>query len=153
MIIRKARTDDLAEILSLQKKAFMEVARGMDQYDLAPLRQTLDDLIQEYDTWDLFLKCVTDENQIIGSVRARMDAHHSCHIGKLIVDPDYQKKGIGSQLMTTLETYFPEAVKFALFTSADTPHTARLYQKMGYQIVGTQKMDDILMILMEKPGK
>ena len=38
-----------------------------------------------------------------------------CHIGKLIVHPDFQNKGIGRELMTEIERLFPHCHKFSLY--------------------------------------
>ena len=50
----KATSEDLPEILHLQKLAFSEVALLMDNFDLPPLQQTLEDLCKEYENNDIF---------------------------------------------------------------------------------------------------
>lgn len=97
--IMQAEENDLVNILSLQKKSFMVVAERMNKFDLPPLLQNQDEICDEYQT-GIILKYVSDDGQIVGSVRGCMDENRVCHIGKLIVHPDFQNKGIGrEQLM------------------------------------------------------
>ena len=57
-------------------------------------------------------------------------------VNKLIVLPEFQKKGIGKKLLQEIETYFAEAQKFTLQTGANSESNIRLYTKSGYQIIG-----------------
>jgi len=79
-----------------------------------------------------------------------LDGENNCHMGKLIVSPDYQNHGIGKKLMYQIEKYFPSCKKFLLFTSEATKNTLHLYQKIGYQVTDKQQMGEIRMYIMEK---
>ena len=147
--IMQAEENDLVNILSLQKKSFMVVAERMNKFDLPPLLQNQDEICDEYQT-GIILKYVSDDGQIVGSVRGCMDENRVCHIGKLIVHPDFQNKGIGRELMTEIERLFPHCHKFSLFTGEETPNTLHLYSKVGYNIVCRKEMEGISMIIMEK---
>lgn len=126
--IMQAEENDLVNILSLQKKSFMVVAERMNKFDLPPLLQNQDEICDEYQT-GIILKYVSDDGQIVGSVRGRMDENRVCHIGKLIVHPDFQNKGIGRELMTEIERLFPHCHTFSLFTGEETPNTLHLIAK------------------------
>lgn len=143
---------DLNDILELQKKAFKEVAKVMDNYNIPPLLQTIDELKLEFNT-NIILKYTNDKNQIVGSIRAYLDELNICHVGKLIVSPDCQNKGIGRRLMFEIESYFPQSEKFTLFTGKGTPNTLHLYQTVGYEIVEKKMINSIAMYIMEKQPK
>lgn len=147
--IMQVEENDLINILSLQKKAFIMVAERMNKFDLLPLQQNLEEIYDEYRK-GIILKCISDDGQLIGSVRGCMDENKVCHVGKLIVHPDFQGKGIGRELMCEIERYFPYCHKLSLFTAEETPNTFHLYSKVGYEIVSRQKIGDINMIIMEK---
>ncbi|MEA4863331.1 MAG: GNAT family N-acetyltransferase [Victivallaceae bacterium] len=149
MSITKVAKCDLPEILALQKRAFMEVARAIGKFELPALRQTEPEIAGEYDA-GVILKCTAEDGRIVGSVRGRLDAENICRVGKLIVDPECQGHGIGGALMVEIEKYFPACAGFALFTSEETPHTFRLYTKLGYKVVGKKEMGGTVMLLMEK---
>ncbi len=149
MLITGAVRGDLPEILVLQKLAFGEVAKAIGKYELPALRQTEAEMVEEHAD-GVILKCVEDGGRIVGSVRGRLDDANICRVGKLIVAPDRQGRGIGGALMVEIEKYFPSCAKFALFTSEETPHTFRLYSKLGYKVVGKKEMGGTVMLLMEK---
>lgn len=140
---------DLPEILDIQKSVFKEVARLMGKNELPPLMQTVEDLQNELQN-GIILKCISEDNRIIGSVRGTLDKENICHIGKLIVDSNFQNKGIGASLMYEIEKYFPSCEKFILFTGSETSNTVHLYKKLGYNITGEQDTKGITMLLMEK---
>lgn len=147
--IEQVEESDLQSVLSLQKVAFTEVARQMNNYNLPPLSQTIQDIRTDFDTC-IILKYISSDNQIIGSVRGYISDDNICHIGKLIVHPDCQNQGIGKALMYEIEKYFPTCLKFTLFTGEETPNTIYLYTKVGYCVVYKKEIDGINLIYMEK---
>lgn len=147
--IERVQEHDLQAVLSLQKAAFMEVAKRMNNYDIPPLLQTIQDVRADFDAC-IILKYTSSENQLIGSIRGNVYDGNSCHIGKLIVHPDFQNQGIGKALMYEIEKYFTSCMKFTLFTGEETPNTLYLYTKVGYRVVYRKKIDGINLIHMEK---
>lgn len=148
MEILKAKAQDLDEILALQKLAFKQVAEILGNCNIEPLTQTKACIEKEFEK-SIFLKCVCN-GKICGSVRAYIDENLVCHIGKLVVLPDMQRKGIGKSLLLEIEKYFANAKKFALFTGEITPHTRRLYENLGYTVVREKENDSVKMLFMEK---
>lgn len=148
-IIQKAIPVDLPEILLLQKRAFAEVALWMDNFDLPPLQQTLNDLKKEYES-SVILKYISTDGKLVGSVRGYVDSNDVCHVGKLIVHPGYQNQGIGKALMYEIEKYFPACRKFVLFTGEEPPNTLHLYTKVGYRVISKKKTEGLSMFFMEK---
>ena len=127
MRIEKAEYKDLAEILNLQYLAYQSEADLFGKRDIPPLKQTLDEVIEEYNQ-GVILKLVDDNNVIIGSVRAK-EKNGTVYIGKLMVHPDYRCKGYGSRMLNEIETYFPQR-RYELFTSTRSINNIRL--KIGF---------------------
>lgn len=148
-MIHKATRKDLPDILNLQKIAFEEVALLLDNYNLPPLQQTLEELNKEFEI-SVVLKYLSEDNKIVGSVRAFVDVDNVCHVGKLVVDPAYQNQGIGKMLLNEIEKEFPSCRKFSLFTGEITPNTRHLYENQGYHIVDRKEADGVSMLFMEK---
>ena len=90
----------------------------------------------------VILKAVDDCEKIIGSVRA-YGGHETVHIGKLIVHPEYQKKGIGTALLREIEAVCL-STRYELFTSDKSQNNLRLYRKLGYQCFKEQEISPIL---------
>lgn len=146
--IKRAHLEDLGEILQLQKEAYMSEAEIYNDYSIAPLLETTDEIIKEYSK-QVFLKAIRD-NELVGSVRAYGDKG-TVFIGRLIVRPNYQNQGIGTMLMRSIEKYFEDAKRFELFTGQKSNRNLHLYQKLGYRGFTRQHVTDYLtMIYLEK---
>ena len=143
MRIKKASIDDCEEILKLQKIAYQSEAKIYNNYSIPPLVETIENTLEDF-SHKIFLK-VTIDNKIIGSVRAYQD-NNTCFIGKLIVHPKYQDQGIGTLLLQTIESNFPEVERYELFTGEMSEKNLYLYQKLGYQVYKTEILNEKLNI-------
>ena len=153
MTIRRAAADARAagearEILDLQKLAYLSEAQIYDDYTIPPLRQTLEEMEADFES-HVFLVALEGQ-AVVGSVRACIDGG-TCRIGRLMVHPDLQNRGIGTRLMNEIEACFPEAERFELFTGHESRRNIHLYQKLGYRIFRSEKITEKLTLLyMEK---
>jgi ribosomal protein S18 acetylase RimI-like enzyme len=68
----------------------------------------------------------------------------------LIVHPDVQGQGIGTQLMQTLEQHFSAARRFELFTGHKSDPALHLYHKLGYREFKRQEMATHTIVFLEK---
>jgi len=145
--IVKAQEDDLAEILQLQYLAYQSEARLFGSGDIPPLRQTLDELKDEFRR-GIILKA-TEGHSIVGSVRAYCE-NGSAYIGKLMVHPDMQRNGIGSKLLSEMEKQYA-GMRYELFTSTKSISNIRLYEKLGYRIFREEAVtEELRFVYMEK---
>lgn len=87
-MIVKAEYNDLQEILNLQYLAYQSEAELFGSRDTPPLKQALDEVIDEYNN-GIILKMVDNNGNIIGSVRAK-EQNGTVYIGKLMVHPDHR---------------------------------------------------------------
>ena len=140
MNISKAGSEDLKEILDLQYLAYQSEAALFNNKDIPPLKETLEELTEEYNN-GLILK-MTEGDKIIGSVRA-YEKRRTAYIGKLFVHPDYRNRGYGSMLLRAIEKFFFEC-RLELFTSTKSVDNIRLYESLGYRRFKEEKIDDEL---------
>lgn len=148
MIIEEAGVQDVQVILDIQKEAYQSEAELHNDFNIPPLTQTLEEIIGDFDT-QLFLKAVVD-GEIIGSVRAYEEGG-TCYIGRLIVRPEYQGRGIGTMLMQEIEESFSQAERFELFTGHRSERNLHLYDKLGYQVFKEEPLHtDLTLIYLEK---
>ena len=148
LTIEPATVTDAAEILALQRLAFQREAQRYHEPVLPPLRQTLAELVAEFET-HLIVKAIV-EDSIVGSVRASAEAG-ACSIGRLMVHPRLQQQGIGAALMRHIEAHFPDAKQFQLSTGAQSMANIRLYERLGYTITATESVTDrVSIVIMTK---
>ncbi len=146
-----AEINDCREILELQQLCYRQEAEIYDDYSIPPLIQTLEELMREFES-STVLKAV-HEKRIIGSVRARSNSD-SCFIGRLIVHPDFQNKGIGTRLMNEIERRMRTPGRYELFTGEKSAKNLHLYKKLGYEIFKKGSLNDgLIMVFLEKSMK
>lgn len=150
MVIEKATILDGEEILSLQKLAYRSEAEIYDDFSIPPLLQTLEEVRKDFEN-QVFLKTVLN-GKIVGSVRAFVK-EGTCYIGRLIVHPDFQNQGIGTGLMRGIEETFKEARGFELFTGHKSEKNLHLYEKLGYRVFKTVKVNERLTIVFLEKNK
>ena len=151
LVIKRANVENAAQILDLQKLAFQSQARIYDDYELPPLTQTLEEIQDDFDRKVVLMAEI--DGKITGSVRAHIE-DGTCHIARLIVHPDFQNQGIGTELMAEIEEVFSEAERFELFTGHRSEKSLHLYRKIGYEIFKTRYIrENQTLVYMEKRAK
>jgi ribosomal protein S18 acetylase RimI-like enzyme len=148
MLTALATVEDAAEILALQKAAYQSEALLYNSDSIPPLLQTLDEIQSQFAT-RLFLKAV-EEERIVGSIRGYQDGT-TCHIERLFVEPERRGRGIGSGLLEAIESHFPQAERFELFTGHKSESNLRLYERAGYRVFARKVIvADLALIFLEK---
>lgn len=139
MIIERASAADAPEIFALQKIVYQNEAEIYNDYSLAPLKQTLKEMTDQFAT-RIFLKA-TVNGKIIGSVRGNLE-DETAHLSRLIVHPYFWKHGIGTKLIREIESAFPEALRFETFTGQKSRHTMGPYESQGYAAFRREKVSE-----------
>ena len=140
MVIEKAGRQELGEILALQYRAYESEARLLNNWNIPPLKQTLGEVEAEWDR-GVILKAV-EEGKLLGSVRA-WEENGTVYVGKLMVEPEYQGRGIGTKLLLAVEDVFPGR-RYERFTSTQSARNIALYQRCGYRIFTEKQVNDQL---------
>ena len=130
VVIDSARVAEAEQILKLQYLCYQSEAAIYDDYSIPPLTQTLWELLEEYDVGKVLVARLGKE--VVGSVRGRLEAD-TCNIGRLIVHPRLQGKGVGTRLVAAIEEEFAGAERYELFTGHLSGTNLRLYRRLGYQ--------------------
>jgi len=134
---------DAPAILALQRLAYQSEAKLYNDWSLPPLMQTLESLQAEIAD-SIVLKAVAT-GRIVGSVRAKAVGAVG-QIGRLVVHPDHQGRGLGSMLLERVEAAIQGVSIFELFTGAKSEANIRLYQRHGYRIDRTQELSPTVSI-------
>jgi ribosomal protein S18 acetylase RimI-like enzyme len=150
--IQNAEINDLPSILELQKLAFQSEAALVEDYFIPPLTQTLDGIKEDFAS-GVILKAFArgNPNEIIGSVRGRF-SENTLYIGKLIVNPSFQNRGIGTALLLHIESLYPKA-RYELFTSDRSDKSLSLYIRNGYAKFKQEPLNDNANIIFLQKSK
>ena len=154
MKILPACEQDLPEILAVQKAAFAAEAQLVNDWNIPPLTQTLDELADDWRK-GVMLKALNEQDAIVGTVRGH-EAQDGFYIGRLAVLPQWQGRGCGSALLETIiglaqslkqsqtgaqiQTNVQTNVqtearpgRLVLFTSTKSERNLRLYERFGFR--------------------
>ena len=145
--VTSATVADLEVILALQKLAYRSEAERYNDFDLPPLHQTPAEIQADFARM-AFFKATAGE-RIVGSVRGYAK-DGTCYVGRLIVHPDVQNRGIGARLMQALEQHFSTARRFELFTGHKSEPALHLYHKLDYREFKRQNMPTHTIVFLEK---
>jgi ribosomal protein S18 acetylase RimI-like enzyme len=129
--------DDAGELLTLQRAAYVTEAQVHDDPNLPPLTQSLLELADELTAPGVIAIGFRNESQrIVAAVRLHLSPAnpHVAELVRLIVAPDLQGQGLGSQLLRHAESLLPATVaELALFTGEHSVGNLRLYDRFGYR--------------------
>lgn len=109
----------MPEVLALYKSV------GWSMYTRDPAR------LERALTHSLTVLSAYEGKQLVGLIRAVGDGETILFIQDLLVLPEYQRRGIGKQLIEALLARFPEVRQRVLLTD-DDPKTRNFYKAAGF---------------------
>ncbi|WP_344871054.1 bifunctional NAD(P)H-dependent oxidoreductase/GNAT family N-acetyltransferase [Allokutzneria multivorans] len=138
VVLTVAESEDLPELLVLQRCCWVQEALANETLDLAPLRESLVELRASGSTWQQW--CVRRDGRLIAAARARR-AGTAWEIGRLMVAPDQAGQGIGSWLLAHVEAQAPEGTTHhRLHTGRRSTRNIELYERAGYTVAPADEM-------------
>ncbi len=135
MVAEPAVPGDAGELLTLQRACWLSEAVANDRLDIPPLTESLEEValgIRDWQTW-----VVRSGGRLVGSVRARRSGVEpgAWEIGRLMVAPDLQGRGIGRALLTHAERAAPPGTALLwLNTGVASERNLRRYRRAGYRV-------------------
>lgn len=128
-----ATPGDAGELFTLQRACWVQEALANDSLAaIPPLHESIDDVRAWLGTWSTWV--VRSEGRLVGAVRGRLEGT-AWEVGRLMVAPDLQGRGLGRVLLAHVEAAAPaEATSYTLFTGARSVDNIRMYKKAGYRV-------------------
>lgn len=90
----------------------------------------------------LYYKFVDEDHKIIGGAIVFNQGNGHYELGRIFIDPAYQHRGIGAQMMERIEQQFPDARRWTLDTPKWNTRNQHFYKKLGY--VADHRPDGVL---------
>ena len=84
-------------------------------------------LIRAFDN-SLYILGAFDKDKLVGFIRCVGDGEHILLVQDLIVDPDYQQKGIGTYLFETIMLKYSKARMFVVITDIKDMVSNKFYK-------------------------
>lgn len=147
MTIVKATTEDIKEILEVQKLAYEPNKIRYNDDKIPPLIET-EQLVKEEMNICTIFKAV-ENGKIIGSVRG-YPIEDYCYIGRLNVHPQYQNHGVAHALLNMVQEEI-KVKKYKLTTGHLDEQNLGFYTRLGFVRGQREKISNSLYFIhMEK---
>lgn len=139
--IIKAKVEEVAEIKKLLYKTWISIYSGLYS------QEAIDKITSDWHSIELLTKQILDPdrlflvakdgNKIIGMCNTAtvIDKENKINIQRLHIDPEYQRQGIGANMISSITNAFPNATKIDLEVEKQNKQAISFYKKNGYKIV------------------
>jgi GNAT superfamily N-acetyltransferase len=150
--ISTAAEQDAGEIMSVQRAAYGSEALLYDTTRLSALSEPMEEIRASVAAGEVLVARLG--RRIVGAVRG-VRADDECRVGRLVVAPDMQGRGIGTALLRALEERHGTGVRrFALHTGDRSEANIRLYRKAGYTETHREVVTETLSLVhLAKPAQ
>ena len=133
--VRPAVAADAGEIYTLQRACWLQEMLANPGVDIPALSESLDDVRRGLADWTVMVVRESSSGRLVGAVRGRTDSHGEWDIGRIMVAPDLQGRGLGRALLALVESLAPrEVATYVLFTGAASSDNLRMYKKAGFRL-------------------
>ncbi len=133
--VRPAVPADAGEIYTLQRACWLQEMEANPGVDIPALRESLDDVRRGLGEWTVRVAREPVSGRLVGAVRGRVDSRGEWDIGRIMVAPDLQGRGLGRALLELVEALAPPDVEtYVLFTGAGSTDNLRMYKKAGFRL-------------------
>ena len=141
--VRVATPADAAELLVLQRACWVrEGLAAQGRWVVPPLAEELADVVAGLGEWTTYAVRVRSADgspgRLVGSARGRVRPVDATfwEVGRLMVAPDLQGRGLGRELLSLAESLAPSGVTgFWLTTGVLEEGNQRFYKRAGYRLV------------------
>lgn len=137
--VRAAVPADAGELYTLQRACWLQELEANPGVEIPALRESLDDVRRGLGEWAVMVAREPSSGRLVGAVRGRVDTHADpageWDIGRIMVAPDLQGRGLGRALLELVEGLAPADVEtYVLFTGAGSTDNLRMYKKAGFRL-------------------
>ncbi len=122
--LRVATSADISSLIKLEKSV-----SGKNIY--SPMLDE-NEWREELGRAQVFL--IENDSGVIGNVSYQHKEHDHVYISGLVVDPRFQGKGIGRQVLTQLLERLKDVKRIDLVTHPDNQAALQLYQSLGFVV-------------------
>ncbi|MGD9959834.1 tRNA (guanosine(37)-N1)-methyltransferase TrmD [Nocardioides sp.] len=125
---------DAGEILTLQRACWLQEVMSNETLAIPTIHESLADVEASLASWQTYV--LRSAGRLIGSVRGTLEGD-VWEIGRLMVAPDLQGRGLGRRLLEHIqEVAPPQATSYRLITGERSLENLRMYKKAGFSVYG-----------------
>jgi len=135
--VRPATRADAGELFTLTRACWLQELWANPGVVIPALEESFEDSLRGLEEWTTVVAVAG--GRIVGSARGRAEGPGGVvwDVGRVMVAPDLQGRGLGRHLLTLIEDVAPDEVtSYELWTGARSVDNIRMYKKAGYRLRG-----------------
>jgi len=133
--VRPATRADAGEVFTLTRACWLQEQWANPGVVIPALEESFEDAVRGLEEWTTLVAVAGA--RIVGSARGRLEGEDVWDVGRVMVAPDLQGRGLGRHLLARIEEAAPaEVASYSLFTGAGSADNIRMYKKAGYRLRG-----------------
>ncbi len=147
--IRLGRLRDVELIHKLKYQAFLPLYEKYHDDEMSPATENMDKVFEQLKQEDTEYYVISLDGDEVGGVRINHRENGVFRIAPIFIIPEFQNKGIGSNVFKKLFKIYPEAVSWQLDSILQEERNCYLYEKMGFTATGARANINDNMTLIE----
>jgi tRNA (guanine37-N1)-methyltransferase len=149
--VRPVVPADAGELYTLQRACWLQELEANPGVPIPALQESLDDVRRWLGEWTVMVAREPASGRLVGAVRGRVDSHGEWDIGRIMVAPDLQGRGLGRDLLELVQDLAPpEVTTYVLFTGAGSARNIAMYKKAGFRLRSDRRAPEGAVILTKK---
>ena len=134
--VRPATRADAGELFTLTRACWLQELWANPGVLIPALEESFEDAERGLEEWTTFVALAG--GRIVGSTRGRLVGDGTVwDVGRVMVAPDLQGRGLGRHLLELIEQAAPvEVTTYELHTGAKSVDNIRMYKRAGYRLRG-----------------
>ncbi len=136
--VRPAVPADAGELYTLQRACWLQELEVNPGVQIPALHESLDDVRSWLGDWHVRVAREPASGRIVGAVRGRVTGageQREWDIGRIMVAPDLQGRGLGRELLRLIQELAPpDVTSYVLFTGVGSRRNIAMYKKAGFRL-------------------
>jgi tRNA (guanine37-N1)-methyltransferase len=134
--VRLATRADAGELFTLTRACWLQELWANPGVVIPALEESFEEALRGLEDWTTFVALAG--GRIVGSTRGKVVRDGTVwDVGRVMVAPDLQGRGLGRHLLEVAEAAAPaEVTTYELWTGAKSVDNIRMYKKAGYRLQG-----------------
>ena len=139
--LEKATEVDAEAIWDMQVKAFAPLLEKYRDYDTNPANEKIDRVTARINHPNGGFYKIVYGDMLAGAICTYWKGSETEYwISPMFISPEFQGKGIAQAALRIIESMFPQAATWELWTIREEERNCHLYEKMGYRPLGDERI-------------